>query len=351
MDIKKIVLTGGPCADRSTALTRIGEACLAWGYSPLFVPEIITGGDTSPDDRCCQIQLQLQTECIFEQKAAAMPCEGVLIVCDRGTLDSKAYMTEEAFDELVGKLNTNVVALRDHYDAVFHLVSAAKGAEKFYTAAGNSRETVSETAALDDRILAAWTGHPHLRAIDNSSDLDGKMYRLITEIAAFLGKPAPYETERKFLIEYPDLALLDSLPLCRRVEITQTYLKTEGEDEVRVRQRGERGGYIYFRTEKRRISGLKRMETERRITEDEYRSMLTEADPERRPIRKSRYCLLYENQYFEIDIYPFWQDRAIVELELSDENAPILFPDWLKVIQEVTDDDTYKNANLAKRKD
>ena len=55
-----------------------------------------------------------------------------------------------------------------------------------------------------------------------------------------------------------------------------------------------------------------------------------------------------ENQYFEIDVYPFWKDKAIVEIELRDENVPIVFPDMLKVIREVTDDESYKNASLAK---
>ena len=64
-------------------------------------------------------------------------------------------------------------------------------------------------------------------------------------------------------------------------------------------------------------------------------------------IRKDRYCLTYENQYFEIDVYPFWQDKAIAEIELSDENTPIVFPDYIKIIREVTDDPAYKNANLA----
>ena len=73
-----------------------------------------------------------------------------------------------------------------------------------------------------------------------------------------------------------------------------------------------------------------------------------EADTTKRQIRKTRYCLTYHNQYFEIDIYPFWSDRAIVEIELSDENAPVEFPEQIKVIQEVTNDDSYKNASLAK---
>jgi len=73
-----------------------------------------------------------------------------------------------------------------------------------------------------------------------------------------------------------------------------------------------------------------------------------EADTSKKQIRKTRYCLTYESQYFEIDVYPFWDDKAIIEIELSNENAEITFPDYIKVIKEVTDDDRYKNASLAK---
>ena len=72
-----------------------------------------------------------------------------------------------------------------------------------------------------------------------------------------------------------------------------------------------------------------------------------QADTTKRQIRKDRYCLTYDNQYFEIDIYPFWDDKAIMEIELRDENEQIHFPGQLKVIREVTDDDNYKNASLA----
>lgn len=74
------------------------------------------------------------------------------------------------------------------------------------------------------------------------------------------------------------------------------------------------------------------------------------ADTTKRQIRKNRYCLTYNNQYFEIDIYPFWNDKAIAEIELSDENAVVEFPKEIKVIKEVTDDAAYKNASLAEIK-
>ena len=267
-------------------------------------------------------------------------------------MDNKAYMNELEFSMLLSTLGLNLTELRDRYDAVFHLVSAAKGAEEFYTTANNSarRETLEEAALLDDKLIGAWTGHPHLRVIDNSSDFDCKINRLIAEISSFLGGPQPFEIERKFLSEYPDLKELETNPNCKKIDIIQTYLKSAPNEEVRVRQRGEDGNYIYFKTVKKKLSDVKRIELESRISQSEYLALLMEADTSKHQIRKTRYCLMYENQYFEIDVYPFWSDKAIMEIELSREDETINFPPSINVIKEVTNDDTYKNASLATRK-
>lgn len=359
VEITKIVITGGPCAGKSTAMSWVQNAFTQMGYIVLFVPEtateLITGGvapwtcGTNGEYQKCQLRLQLDKEKVFEQAAKTMDSNKVLIVCDRGALDNKAYMNDLEFAQALEYLKTNEIELRDHYDAVFHLVTAAKGAEEYYTTANNSArtETVEEAAVLDDKLISAWTGHPHFRVIDNSTNFEDKMKRLIAEISSFLGEPEPFEIERKFLIEYPDIKWLDSLTNCQRIEIIQTYLKSDSDEEVRVRQRGFDGHYIYFQTIKRKVSEIKRVEIERRLSESEYIRLLMDADTTRRQIRKDRYCLTYENQYFEIDVYPFWNDKAIAEIELSDENAEIKFPKQIKVIKEVTDDESYKNASLA----
>ncbi|MCD8082534.1 MAG: AAA family ATPase [Clostridiales bacterium] len=358
-EITKIVITGGPCAGKTTAMSWLQNEFTEKGYAVLFVPETATeliGGGVAPwtcgsnaDYQKCQIQLQMEKERIFYEAARTMAREKVLIVCDRGVMDNKAYMTDLEFTGILNSLGRNEVELRDNYDAVFHLVTAAKGAESFYTTANNAArtETPEQAAAMDDKLIAAWTGHPHLRVIDNATDFEDKMKRLLAEISSFLGEPEPLEIERKYLIEYPDIAWLENQPTCRRIEIIQTYLKSEDGSEVRVRQRGMDGNYVYYRTTKRRISGLKRVEVERRLSRDEYLTALMDADTSRHQIRKTRYCLTWQSQYFEIDVYPFWQDRAIVELELGDENAEIHFPKQLRVIREVTEEEAYKNASLA----
>ncbi|MCQ2521322.1 MAG: AAA family ATPase [Lachnospiraceae bacterium] len=361
--ITKIVLTGGPCAGKSTAMSWIQNAFTERGYTVLFVPEtateFITGGvapwtcGTNLDYQLCQMHLQLEKEKMFEQAAKTMKAEKILIVCDRGTMDNKAYMTQEEFDVLLGKMHLDEIMIRDSYEAVFHLATAAKGNPEIYlqNCASNAAriEDVDAAVALDDKLISAWTGHPHFRVIDNSTDFEGKMKRLISEITGFLGEPEPYEIERKFLIDYPDLKKLETNPDCQKVEIIQTYLKAGEDEEARVRQRGADGSYIYFKTVKKKLTPTTRVEVEERLTQAEYLKLLMEADTSMHQIRKTRYCLTYEGQYFEIDIYPFWQDKAIVEIELVDENTEIKMPAYLHVIKEVTEDDAYKNSSLARK--
>lgn len=76
-----------------------------------------------------------------------------------------------------------------------------------------------------------------------------------------------------------------------------------------------------------------------------YLRLLMDADPNKRPIRKTRYCLTENNRYYEIDVYPFWNDKAIVEV--ADENEAVVLPEKIKSIREVTGEKRYMNASLA----
>lgn len=359
VEISKIVLTGGPCAGKTTALSWINNYFTDRGYKVITVPEtateLISNGvapwtcGSNYDYQTLQIELQKFKEQIFEKGANTMNGK-ILIVCDRGVMDNKAYIEDLKFKRILRELGTNEVKERDSYDAVFHLVTAAKGAEKAYTLENNQarKESLEEARELDDKLIASWTGHPHLRIIDNSTEFEEKLEKLLKEIASFLGEPEPLEIERKYLICYPDLKELESKPNCTKVDITQTYLTSENGVERRIRARGIDGNYVYYLTEKREITGLKRIETERRLTQDEYLELLMQADNKLHTIHKTRYCLSDHNQYFEIDIYPEWDKQAIMEIELREEDQEVQLPDFIKVIKEVTDDKAYKNYQMAK---
>lgn len=360
--IHKIVLTGGPCSGKSTALSWLQTEFSKKGYLVLFVPEtaseLIIAGITPwniSDNQNFEtyiLKMQLQKERVFEEAAKAV--EGynkILIVCDRGCLDCKAYTSPTEFEHILHTLNCDEVQLRDSYEAVFHLVTAAKGAEEFYTMENNQArlESPEEAIEKDNATLNAWVGHPHLRVIDNSTNFEVKMRRLMTEISNFLGEADPYEIERKFLIEYPNLDLLEKLPNCQKVEIIQTYLNSNNDEEMRIRQRGTNSTFTYTKTIKKSVSDIKRIEREKRISKDEYLRLLMNADTNKKPIRKTRYCLMYKNQYYEIDVYPNWKDKAIMEIELQNEKQEYKLPNFIKVVKEVTGDKEYSNYYLASK--
>ena len=154
-----------------------------------------------------------------------------------------------------------------------------------------------------------------------------------------------YEIERRFLIRFPDLEYLSAHAAA--TDITQVYLTSESGDTDRVRKRGRDGEYSYTHTVKHRISGVRRIEQEREISGEEYGELLKNADPSLRCIEKRRWCLEYGGRHFEIDIFPYWTDRAIVEIELTDEEQTLSFPPEIEVIREITDDGRYTNVALA----
>ena len=155
-----------------------------------------------------------------------------------------------------------------------------------------------------------------------------------------------YEIERKFLIRRPEHLWLEQHAQGSR--ITQTYLKAVNGKSERVRKREYADHVSYTHTVKQKLSDLRRIEKEREISSKEYKALLTRADPERRTIEKERWVLEYQNQAFEIDLFPFWSKQAYMELELSAEDQHIDFPPNIEVLREVTGDKRYNNSSLAK---
>lgn len=158
----------------------------------------------------------------------------------------------------------------------------------------------------------------------------------------------PLEIERKFLIKYPDTELLDRLSEGNRSEISQTYLVSEAGISERVRARTRGGVTVYTHNTKIKLSHMKRIELEDEVGEAEYKKLLTRADPKCRTIEKVRYCVPHGDFVFEIDIFPFWTDKAFMEVEMPSEDTHVELPDFAEIIREVTEDNRYTNHSLAK---
>lgn len=157
----------------------------------------------------------------------------------------------------------------------------------------------------------------------------------------------PYEIERKFLIQRPDPAWLSARAEASR--ISQTYLLAADEQtSERVRCRAYADRTVYTHTVKTHVSAVRRIEIEKEITRAEYERLRLRADPARRTIEKTRYCLRQNDLVYEIDVFPFWQRQAFLEVELQEESQPIPWPEEIVCLREVTEDPAYTNSALAR---
>lgn len=197
----RLVITGGPCSGKTTAIDRIIKEFSKEGHRLLVMPETATqliGGGISPAScmsmfgyQRWQLRLQLAKEEIYNGAAGEISEANdtdILIICDRGMLDNAAYVTDEEFEPLLAELNLTKQECLSWYDAVFHLTTTAKGVPEFYTLENNrSRyESPEEAAALDDRLLHAWGEHPRRYVLDNSTGFEEKLQNLIGNIRSFL---------------------------------------------------------------------------------------------------------------------------------------------------------------------
>ena len=159
--------------------------------------------------------------------------------------------------------------------------------------------------------------------------------------------PKNLEIEKKFIIKYPDVEFLKSVKGCTYTEIEQIYLESDDGVSERIRKRGLDGKYKYYHTIKYHITDITRYENERLITQKEYDEFKKRADKRLNIIYKTRYCIPYEGHVIEIDVFPFWDRQAYMEVELESEDEIFEVPEFVQCIRDVTTDSKYTNRALA----
>lgn len=157
------------------------------------------------------------------------------------------------------------------------------------------------------------------------------------------------EIEKKYIIEYPDTDFLKTVPKCNYSEIEQIYLLSSDDVSERIRKRGRDGIYKYYHTIKRRISAYVREEDEKEISKSEYNELKKRANPHLNIIYKTRYVFPYKGYNMEIDVFPFWDRQAYLEVELENSAVCPSVPPYIKCMCDVTCNDEYTNRALAEK--
>lgn len=235
--IKKIVLTGGPCAGKTEILEDIQKHLTDEGYYVIVLPEIATqliGCDMPPSmegDHALVFQdMVLKYQLLHEQQAERyakdnLSDRNVVILCDRGIMDNRAYLNSNEEFEMILKANglSEMEVLHD-YDLVIDLISTATAKKDAYQLNGIRSESVEDAAALDKKTTMAWSMHPNLCVFKPMDTLEEKSDLVIKKIDEFLNN-IRYNTRKKMLLSNRDEFQVTDVDDCRVLETVTSYLK------------------------------------------------------------------------------------------------------------------------------
>ncbi|XP_017031593.1 TRPL translocation defect protein 14 isoform X3 [Drosophila kikkawai] len=375
--VYKIVLTGGPCGGKTTGQSRLCTFFENLGWKVFRVPEtatvLLSGGVKFSDltekeaykfqENLIRTMVQIENTYFELGNSSTRNC---LIICDRGVMDASAYISKDKWEKMMAGNKWNPVEMRDNrYNQILHLVSAANGAEDFYSTEDHAcrSEGVDLARELDYKSAAAWVGHPYFDVIDNSTNFEAKMNRMIESVCQKLGIDIGdrlQATSRKLKYLVAALPADSEFPPFQDFDVVHHYLQSAGPKvQARLRKRGQKNHWSYIHTQRRpNVHGQARIEVKTQLTHRDYMNLLAQRDDAHFTIYKKRRCFLINNQYFQLDIYkepghPRCKGLVLLETysSLTGDALKNCMPKFLNIVKEVTGDPDYSMFNLSLKED
>ncbi|KAJ8312898.1 hypothetical protein KUTeg_010271 [Tegillarca granosa] len=368
--VYKVVLTGGPCGGKTTGQARLSAFFESLGWQVYRSPEtalvLMSGGikftnlkNDEPyrfQENLIKTMMQIENTYFELARTCQQNC---LVICDRGLMDATAYLPKDQWVKMKTENQWNEVDLRDNrYNQIIHMVSAANGAEPFYTIEGHDtrHEDLSTARNLDEITAQAWVGHPYYDVIDNATGFEEKVMKMISAVCNRLGIDAGdrlsiNSKKRKFLVK--NLADLKNFPAYQQFIVVHDYLVTPSRKmQARIRRRGQNGFWTFTHTIRRPEINKQSVELRMAITQRDYKILMAQKDDRHHSIFKKRFCFLWNNQYFHLDAYEepcpnSCKGLVLLETYTTLEGDALKLPDFLDIQKEVTEDPAYSMFNLS----
>eukprot|EP00494_Astrolonche_serrata_P002029 UN02035 len=318
-DIFRVVLTGGPCAGKSTIISTLTSYLNSKGFNVLHVQESATILKNSGITWSPELSHQFQVNCIsLQQVREKIACrwgrkiakncakKKTIILFDRAMCDGLAFVSEECFKACINEVGIQGDLL-DRYDAIFHLVTAADGAVKFYKNTSYRHEEPKEAVRQDKVLRTAWGGHRNHFMFTNEASFETKIENVISRLCKLLG----LNVLRRTCIRY----LLESKPVIPEdQEIVQevyykTYINYQSNEEgfqfafLRYSERKNGGCAQYVLKQVFQQHG-QQITKKRRLTRVEYFELLRRKDSRRMIVKQNRsFIMLPDRALLEIVEY------------------------------------------------
>lgn len=377
--IYTICLTGGPCAGKTTALSRLID-CFSHVYKVLVVPELATqainaGVSLDPNNYTREdhqklthhFMKQMIAQENFYIEAGKLLQQDVLLITDRGLMDPFAYTQypEDFYSIMEDESWTLDSLTNERYDLVLHMVTAADSAEEFYTNANNTARSESPDIArkIDKKIQEAWQNHHNYHIIDNSSkqSFADKTNRIFSAVGNQVGHQPTNNLTKKYLIDN-SLNVSKFIPEDLEVKVyteTQDYLMGEEKktSSAFVKERVNYNGLSFYSYTIRYLSKdvHKRRENKQKISKEVYNLFQNQKDKKKNRLYKKIHVFVYNNQNYVIE--EFFENQNLHNGKLatflrfdsvSDHISSLAkVPDFIPVVKEVSDIDSYHSYKLA----
>lgn len=233
MQIYKIVLTGGPCAGKTTILNAVNKYLKQENIPYVTIPEtateLIVNGIrpntmSAYDFQDIVIKRQLMKEQDAEEyfKNHFANHDKCVIIYDRGIFDNAAYMDANEFEKLLSKYKLTSMSQIDKYDLVLDLLSVAVCKKEAYNLDNEARtETVSEAEILDTKTSNAWANHHNIKLLSSKVSIEEETKKVIDYL-----NNAINEIENQERVKYPinilksNLGIYNNLP---RINVTENH--------------------------------------------------------------------------------------------------------------------------------
>lgn len=196
----KIALTGGVCSGKSTCLNVLKNEFIGLDYKVFIVNEqatqVINNGFThellnqyDTDEykgltwQTLTSKSQKMLEDLYTDMSKSLN-EDVVILCDRGIIDGKSFETNKVWDKVLENINETDESILNRYDSVIFLDTVALDKPEYYTLSNNAarRETIEEAVLNNEKLFNVYKNHSHIHRVDNSTDFEGKISRVINYI-------------------------------------------------------------------------------------------------------------------------------------------------------------------------
>jgi len=342
----KVVLTGGPCAGKTTILNELKKYYETCGYNVITIPEsatelLLNGIRFANENELWQFQNFIFEKQMLKEKIAGNATsfksndKPFIILCDRGIFDNKAYIDSNIFDTILEKNNCNYLELLDDYDLVIDLMSTAVCKPEVYTLASNEArtESIEEASILDRKTTCAWLGHDNLKLINTSGTIEEEIDLIKKYIYDALNNQSE-KMVRRFVVDCDyDFFSRFNDNNSKTINVIKYYLNNDVSSYKQVLSvRSCNGNSSYYRYLESDINGIVLRKQKEKMSESNFYKELTLNNAVDKTREKE--ISFYENyQVYKLHID---DNKIVLEIEKQGLDKELIIPDGLYVLNEIS---------------